>query len=185
MTGRHRLLARLALVALPLLLPVSLAAQETYNYSISALGGVGGSIDASPGSGYGHPSYQLNLMMLTEPQTLVGFRLGHIGFDKDRYVGTLTDADLSYVTIGGEYRTRESWFDSGIFVGLGAYRMRGIRFAGDSRQEQTSIGGVVGLSSEFRITHNLALLLELAGHYADLKDEQFFATAHGGLSVHF
>ena len=42
--------------------------------------------------------------MVTEPRTLLVLRAGQLGLDKDEFFGSLSDADLKYVTIGGEYR---------------------------------------------------------------------------------
>ena len=118
------------LTGITLLLSLVLApgvtcAQEQYTYSVGILGGIGGSFDATPGDSYSNPSYQLDLSMVTEPRTLVGLRIGRIDLNKDAFFGSLQNADLTYATIGGEYRFQESYYESGLFLGLGAYRLNG------------------------------------------------------------
>ena len=188
MTQIHRLLGKASLPAVfailvILLLPGAARAQELYTFTAGLLGGVGGSLDAEPGDDLGNNGYQINLTMVTEPRTHVGFRLGRLGLDGDEFFGPLSDAELSYITLAGEYRLPESFYDSGIFIGLGGYRLEGNR--GGRDEEETSFGLTVGVSGEFRINQWLGVLLELSGHYADFEDAQLFAMGHGGIAVHF
>jgi hypothetical protein len=178
----RRLLASLAIL-LGLLVPCATRAQQ-YTYSIGALGGVGGSFDASPGNSYSNSSYQLNLAMVTEPKTLVGVRLGKINLDKQDLFGSLHNAGLTYLTVAGEYRFTESYYESGLFLGLGAYRLSGTRADGRS-QDQTSVGLTGGITGEIPITRRLGLLLEVAGHYVNLHEAKIYGTLHGGLTFHF
>lgn len=179
---RRRLLG-LALLA-GLLVPGAARAADESTYSIGVLGGVGGSFDVDPGNSYNNSSFQLNLAMVTEPRTQVALRLGRINLDKQAFFGSLHSADLTYATVGGEYRFKESYYDSGVYVGLGAYRLRGSDSA-DRSKEQTSVGLAVGITGEIPITPWLGVLLELSGHYVDLKEAKIFGMGHGGLTVHF
>ena len=168
---------------LGLLLPCAASAQQ-YTYSVGALGGIGGSFDASPGDSYSNPSYQLNLAMVTEPKTLVGVRIGRISLDKQDLFGSLHNAGLTYLTIGGEYRFTESYYESGLFLGLGAYRLNGTAADGRSK-DQTSVGLTGGISGEIPLTSRIGVLLELAGHYVNLREAKIYGTLHGGLTFHF
>lgn len=179
----RRLLGRLALLGL-FLVPAAARAEEQYTYSIGVLGGLGGSWDVDPGSGFSNPGFQLNLGMVTEPRTLVAFRLGKLNLDKEDLFGSLHAADLSYVTVGGEYRFQETYYDSGVYLGLGGYRLRGTRSDG-SDTDKTSVGLTVGITGEFPINRWVGVLLEISGHYADLDEAQIFAMAHGGVAFHF
>ena len=180
----RRHLCRLAVVSGLLLLPGAARADEQYTYSIAALGALGGSWDVDPGDGFSNPGFQVNLGMVTEPRTLVAFRLGKLNLDKEDLFGSLHDADLSYVTVGGEYRFQETYYDSGIYLGLGGYRLRGTR--GDGRSDdQTSVGLAVGITGEFPINRWFGVLLELSGHYVDLDEAKIFGMAHGGVAFHF
>lgn len=180
----HRLLRGLAPLLLLLALPGTARAQELYTVSAAVLGGIGGSPDAEVGDGFGNTGYQLNLQVLTERRTLVGLRAGQLALDQDDRFGDFRDADLTYVTLGGEYRFRESYYDSGLFLALGGYQVAGTDFAGRD-DDETSLGLSLGATGEFRINRYLGVLIELSGHVVDLESAQFFGMAHGGLVVHF
>jgi hypothetical protein len=163
--------------------PGAAAAQRLYNFSVSALGGIGGATDANPGGGIGNPSYQLGFAVVTEPGTLVGLRLGTIDFGSNQ-VGNLVDASLNYLTVAGEYRFQESYFDSGLYLGLGGYQLKGTRPGGGSN-DKTAIGLALGATGEFTLSRRLGVLIELSGHYSDLDEAKFFGMIHGGLIFHF
>jgi hypothetical protein len=179
---QHRLL-RLALLAALLLLPGAARAQELYTFTAGLLGGIGGSLDADPGDDLGNTGFQLNLTMVTEPRTHVGFRLGQLSLDGEEQFGSLSEAELSYVTVAGEYRFPQGYYESGLYIGLGGYRLEGSR--GSQEEQDTAIGLNLGVTGEFRVTQWLGVLIELSGHYADLDEAQFFAMGHGGIAIHF
>ena len=180
----QRVLGGMALLAGLLLLPGAARAPEPYHFSAGVLGSIGGSVDASPGDDLSNTGYQLNLSMVTDPRTHVGIRVGQLALDGEEFFGSLTDADLTYLTVGGEYRFDETWYDSGIYLALGGYRLEGNDFLGaDSRE--TSIGLAVGVTGEFKVNHWLGVLLELSGHYVEFEEAQIFGMGHGGLTVHF
>ncbi|HEX3126890.1 MAG TPA: outer membrane beta-barrel protein [Thermoanaerobaculia bacterium] len=183
MTQHLRRLGTGIILLAAFLLPGAARAQEPYTFTVGLLGGIGGSLDADPGDDLGNTGYQVNLDMVTEPRTHVGFRLGNLALDGEERFGTLTDAELSYITVAGEYRFPESYYESGIYAGLGGYRLEGTR--GGRDRSETAPGLVVGVTGEFRVTRWLAVLIELSGHYADFDEAQFFAIGHGGVAVHF
>ncbi|MEA2601250.1 MAG: hypothetical protein QOF89_2242 [Acidobacteriota bacterium] len=184
MTRHHRLLGRLLLIAGLLLLPAAAGAQELYTYTVDVLGGLGGSFDADPGGSLTNTGFQVNLGIVTEPHTQVLLRTGRLALDKDTFFGSLHNADLSYVTVGGEYRARQAFWDSGIYLGLGGYRLNGTQASGRSREE-TSWGLTVGVTGELPLTQHLGLLAEVSGHYINFNEAQFFGMAHAGLAIHF
>lgn len=183
MTQHHRLPAVFALVATVFLLPAAARAQELYTFTAGLLGGVGGSLDVEPGDDLGNSGFQLNLTMVTEPRTHVGIRVGRLGLDSQEFFGSLSEAELSYITLAGEYRFPESVYESGLYIGLGGYRLEGSR--GGRDEADTSLGLAVGVTGEFRVTQWMGILLELSGHYADFEEAQFFAMGHGGIALHF
>jgi hypothetical protein len=184
-TCHHRLRSRLLpMLALCLLAPAALRAEELSNFMVAALGGIGGSTDARPGRYYGNPGFQLDLARLVEPQTLVGIHVGHLALDGKPFFGPLHGADLTYANVGGEYRYQESYYESGIFIGIGAYRLGG-RLADGTSHNETAVGGTLGITGEFKINRAFGVLIEISGHYVDFKDQKVFAMAHGGLSFHF
>ncbi len=177
------LLGRSALLAALLFLPGAARAQELYTFTAGLLGGVGGSLDADPGGDLGNTGFQVNLTMVTEPRTHVGFRLGRLGLDSEDFFGSLSDAEMSYATISGEYRFPQGYYESGIYLGLGAYRLEGSR--GGRDEEETAPGLALGVNGEFRVTNWLGVLIELSGHYADFDEAQVFGMGHAGVAIHF
>jgi hypothetical protein len=166
-----------------LLAPAFAGAQELYTYTVGALGGFGGSPDVDSGDGFDNTGLQLNLGMVTERNTLVGVRLGRLQLDSDESFGSFQDAELSYVTVGGEYRFQQTYYDSGVYIALGGYRLDGTR--GGEDDQETSAGLSIGLTGEFKVNRWLGVLVELSGHYVDFDEEQLFGMAHGGLTFHF
>lgn len=170
--------------AVLLLAPAGASAQQLYSFTLSAAAGFGGSIDAEPGDGIDSGTFQLGAAFVTEPQTLVGLRYGRIGFDSAEPFEDLFDADLSYWTLAGEYKFDQSYYEAGIYVGVGAYQLEGTDAGGASRDE-TAVGLSIGATGEFTITRRFGVVVELAGHYTDLDRAQIFATGVGGLAFHF
>lgn len=178
------LISKLLLLLALLFAPAAASAQESYSFTAGLFGGLGGSFDADPGDDLGNTGYQVSFSMVTEPRTHVGFRAGQLALDGDELFGSLRDAELSYVTVGGEYRASQGFYDSGLYIALGGYRLEGLAFD-DSDQSDTSIGLAIGVTGEFEINRWLGLVLELSGHYADFEDAQLFGMGHAGLAIHF
>lgn len=171
-------------LALALLLPGAASAQESYTFTVGVLGGLGGSLDADVGDEVDNTGFQLNLGMVFQPQDHLVVRLGRLGLDSAERFQDLTDADLTYLTIGGEYRYRHAYYDSGVYLALGGYRLEGTE-PGGSDEEETAIGLALGVTGEFPITRWLSFQVELSGHYADLDRANLFAMGHAGLAAHF
>ncbi|HYG61017.1 MAG TPA: hypothetical protein VEL74_00425 [Thermoanaerobaculia bacterium] len=183
MNRDHRLLAAFFLVSALLLSPAISGGQELYTYTVDLLGGIGGSPDVEQGDGFDNTGLQVNLSMVTEPGTHVGVRVGKLGLDSDEFFGSFEEAELSYLTLAGEYRFPQTYYESGIYIGLGGYRLEGTRFGEDD--DDTAPGLSLGVTGEFKFNRWLGLLIELSGHYVDFDEAQLFGMAHGGLSVHF
>ena len=178
------LLAALCLVAAAALAPPAADAQETYTFTVGAVGGIGGSIDADPGDELDNTGFQLNLGMVIQPQNHLVLRLGTLDLDSGERFEDLTGASLTYATIGGEYKYRHSYYDSGVYLALGGYRLEGDDLAGRDRDD-TAIGLALGVTGEFPITRWLGVQIELSGHYADFDRANLFAMGHAGLVFHF
>ena len=185
MTRHHRLLGRLLLIGGLLLLPAVGGAQELYTYTVGLLGGIGGSFDADPGGSFTNKSFQLNLGMVTEPHTHLILRTGKLSLDKDNHFGSLRNADLDYLTIGGEYRARQAVWESGLYLALGGYRLNGTEAATGRDRAETSVGLALGATGELPINRHLGLLAEISGHYINFREAQFFGMGHVGLALHF
>lgn len=185
MTRIPRLLGRLSLLFGLFLLPGAAGAQELYTFTVGVLGGIGGSFDVEPGDSLANTGLQVNLGLVTESRTHLVLRLGQLALDDDEFFGSLQDADLTYATIGGEYRASESFYDSGVYVALGGYRLEGTgRFSGDDSSD-TSWGLSLGFTGELPITRWLGFQAEISGHYVDFDEAQVFGMAHAGLAFHF
>jgi hypothetical protein len=183
----HRLL-RLGLLALALTAPLApdaaqaqaAQAQSTHRYALSLLGGVGGSSDAD----FTNPTFQLGWSLATERDTEFGIRLGRIGYGSKDQVGDLLGPELTYLSLAGEYRFQESFYSSGMFLGIGYYDIQGdhITDAGDS---DDGFGLHFGVNGDFDINHRWSVIVELGAHWADLGAEKFFATGLAGFAVKF
>lgn len=174
-----------ATLAAAALLAKPAAAEELYTFTIAALGGVGGSFDADPGDGLGNTGFQLNLAMVTQARTHLVLRAGQVGLGDGELFADLVDADMTYVTAAGEYRYRHSFYESGMFLGLGGYRLSGSAIGSGESREETSVGLTLGATGEFQINRNLSFVIEVAGHYVEFDQAQLFATGHAGISIHF
>ena len=182
MKSISRLVLILAAV-LSFLAPTTVSAQDHYTYTLSGLAGFGGSLDADD-SGLGNQSFGLGLSLLREDRVHIGLRLVELDFDAQDEIGSLRDVSLQYLTAGGEYRFLESFYESGLFLGLGLYELEGLDSDG-LRQSETSVGLVLGVTGEFEINRRFGFLLEFMGHVTNLDDSNLFATGHAGIAAHF
>ncbi|MCB1054915.1 MAG: hypothetical protein KDD11_05310 [Acidobacteria bacterium] len=173
-----------SLLTLALALGPAASAQDLHTYTLTFSGGLGGSFDVEPSLGYDNESYQLGFSMYTAPRGLFTVRLGQLGFGSTDTFAGLTNADLTYVTMGGEYRQRRAFYDSGLYLALGGYQLEGTDAFGQGKDE-TAIGLAFGSTADFPINQYFSILAELSGHYADLDEVQFFGMFHLGASIHF
>jgi hypothetical protein len=176
-------LVLIVVMVLPVVAPAASLAQDHYTYTLSGLGGLGGSVDADDAS-LGNQSFGLGLSLLREDRVHIGLRLVQVDFDSQDQVGNWHDVSLEYLTAGGEYRFLESFYESGLFMGLGVYELEG-RDADGLQQSETSVGFVLGVTGEFEINRRFGFLVEFMGHVTDLEESNIFATGHAGLAVHF
>jgi hypothetical protein len=182
---RSRRLLPLALLTLLLTWPGAASAQVLSNYSVSLLGGIGGAFDVEPDPGLTNTSVQLGFSLALDRSSLFTARLGQLDLGDPEGFGGLAGADLTYITLGGEYRLQRPLYDSGLYLGLGGYRLEGTRFATGESDEDTALGIVFGVTADFPITRHFSILSELSGHYADLEEAQFFGILHVGVAFHF
>lgn len=166
--------------------PAAAQAQEPYNFTASLMGGLAGSTDADPGDGVDNVALQLGFKLVTQPRTQLAFRLGRFDLGSENQFGSLRDAELTYATVTGEYWLRERFYDSGVFFGLGLYRLDGTSLLGDDEGGDDSAAGVtVGVAGDFEITRRLSLLVELSGHYVDFDEANIFVMGLAGVGLHF
>ena len=148
------------------------AEAQTFDFSLGVFGGVGGSPDTD---GYSGGGFQLLAALELTEDTLTGLRLGELGVDLDGGI----DSDLTYVTLGTEYRRNADYYESGLLIGIGFYQLEGTGVDDDS------LGLNLGVTGEFKINPRLSAVVEFTGHYADLDEAQIFLMGHAGLVFHF
>ena len=181
--GRAGLLVAVTL-AVGGLVAAPASAVEPYLFTFGALGGLGGPLDAGePDPGLSNRALQLQIGLVTEDHTLLQLRLGRLELADEDRLGGFTAPELTYATLAGEYRFSRRWYESGIFLGLGGYRVRGDR--GFETDDETALGATLGVTADVELNRWLSLVGELTGHYALLDEETMFATAMGGLAVRF
>ena len=173
------------LLAFAFALPGTASAQENYTFSVGVLGGLGGSVDADVGDSLDNTGFQLNLGMVIQPKNHLVLRIGQLALDSDERFDDLSDADLTYATIGGEYKYSHPYYDSGLYLALGGYRLEGNDFFDGQSEDDTAIGLALGVTGDFPITRWLSAQIEISGHYAAFDGASVFAMGHGGLVVHF
>lgn len=160
------------------------SAAETYTFTLLLEGSMGGAVQESDGSdsGLDNSGFQLGFSVVGTGEVHVGGRVGSMDFDEG--LGGLGDASLDYVTLGGDYRFFEGFYDSGVFIGLGYYEVEGVGFFGEPETD-SSLGVALGLTGEFEINPRTGLQLELTSHVTDLGIAELFLTFHAGLAIHF
>ncbi|MCL4839546.1 MAG: hypothetical protein KJ058_16455 [Thermoanaerobaculia bacterium] len=175
---------------LALLAALSLAGEasarnlESYLFTAGVLGGRGGSFDLEPDPGLSNPAWSAFAGMATDLQTQVSVRLGRLEFDEEAGFGDLEKADLEYAVLAGEYRFPKSWYDVGVYLGLGGYRVDGRTAAGES-VDDSGLGIAFGVTGDYRLWRNLFLTAEINAHYAFIDRASLFGTALAGLSIRF
>jgi hypothetical protein len=182
--GPARAVALLVAVVPVLLAPAAAVhASEARNFTVFGTAGLGGPLDADqPDPGLDNGTFQLGFSWVTQPQARVGIRLGSA--DLGDALEQLTDPTLDWLTIGGEYRYNETYFESGLYLGLGYYRLDGE--LGGVSEDESAVGVVLGATGEFPITPMFSIVGELSLHWADLeRANQLFGFFHAGLAVSF
>ncbi|MGH9381013.1 MAG: hypothetical protein ACRD2Z_10435 [Thermoanaerobaculia bacterium] len=175
---RRSILGPLALLAALLALPGAGRAQELQFYTVSFLGGLASSLEGE-GSEVDSTALQAGFGFATSERSRLNVRVGRIGFDEDDVVSGIADPELTYLTVAGEVRFDETIYDSGVYIGVGGYRLRGVE------GRSTELGVTLGYTGEFELTRHLSLALELVGHFADFVDDKLYGQGMGGLAVHF
>jgi hypothetical protein len=184
-SSSHLLIAVGLLAAVCLAAPAPAAAQD-YTWTLSAMGGIG---SALRDGGSSETGYQVGFGLQFEPGANVWIHAGEIGFDTGGGIGELTDGTATYVNIGGEYQFTESYYQSGLFLGLGAYDLEARKVLADGvlgpRGGETAIGLVIGATGEFKFSPRFVFLVEVSGHILDSSDVRVLGTAHAGFGLHF
>ncbi|MEM6456282.1 MAG: hypothetical protein AAF772_14400 [Acidobacteriota bacterium] len=178
---------RVALLIVLALLALAPAASAQYiTLGISA--GIGGADEIDgPGSveidpGFDNLGIQLSAAFETTPRNGFVIRLGQFDLESDiDGVGDLFDSELTYATVAGFYKFSESYYKSGLFLGVGYYDLSGERAIDD----ESGAGLTFGVTGDFPINQRLGVAIEFAGHATDLDTADVFITGHVGLTLRF
>jgi hypothetical protein len=164
----------------------SAAQAQRNSFAASAAGIVGGPFDADgeDDPGLDQTGFQLGFSWDTWDSTRVGVRAARVAFS-DEFLDGVFDPELTFVTVAGEYLFNESFYRSGLYLGLGLYQLDG--HVGLEQDDDTSIGLVLGATGDFPMTDRFSILVELSGHYADLElgGAQLFGFLTAGVAFHF
>ncbi len=174
---RHFRTVSLATVILAaILLPGVEAEAQDKGISIGIFGGLGGSPDSD---GYDGSGFQLLAAMDLSRNTLTGVRIGEMSTEFELDNGAIEENDMSYITVGTEYRRDADYYTSGLLIGLGYYRLEG------PFSEEDSLGLTMGVTGDFQINPRFSVVVELSGHYADFDRAQIFLLGHAGVVFRF
>lgn len=167
----------LASILVTFLAAVPASAKE--NFSIGLMAGLGGALDSSVDAGFGGSSWQAIFTVQTKPKTSWSLRVGELDLESD--LSAQFDTTMTYYTLAGEYRSADSFFESGMYFGLGFYEVDGTPVLGSESQ----LGLNFGVTGEFEITKRISFLAEVSSHFTDLDYGQLFVIGHGGITFHF
>ncbi len=166
------------------------AVAEDFTYTILLEGGVGGPVNEEPGDSTGFETgFQLGFSVVAADGVHVGGRVGRIEYEPGDVLGPFIEPTLDYFTVGGDYRFSDRFYQSGVFLGLGYYRLEGdvlTDISGTTTElDETGVGLAVGVTGEFELAPKVGFQIEIIGHITDLDANDLFATAHAGFAFHF
>ena len=165
----------LGLIALP-----GTSQAENQGLLVGAFITYGGATDADPDSKLDETGFQLLFSYERDIDQRFSVRLGQMSLDSD-VGGPLFDADLTYIALSGEYMLSAGHYESGLFLGLGAYSIDGDFLVPD----EDALGLHLGASGDFRLTNHFSVLADFSVHYADLDFAHFFVMANLGVGFKF
>ncbi|HEY1251946.1 MAG TPA: hypothetical protein VGH97_12210 [Thermoanaerobaculia bacterium] len=96
---------------------------------------------------------------------------------------------VGYVTVGASYLFWEGWFSSGIFGGIGGYRVTPDEvpppYTAFADQKQTVFGWHFGTEAIFRVYKSSGIVLRLTYHNVSATPHRQFLNANTGAVVRF
>lgn len=153
---------------------------QTGSRRLSGTLGVGGAPSGQPEDGLGNGAFQLGIALAVDSEILVGARVGRLAFDGD--LGPRHEPALSWVNVAGEYLLDEGYYTSGIYFGLGWYRLGE---GGSGLGSDDAPGAVLGLTGDFRVKGRFSVFVDLSAHYADLEDLGLLVLGQAGVAYHW
>jgi hypothetical protein len=96
---------------------------------------------------------------------------------------------VGYITVGASYYFLETYFDSGIFGGIGGYTIRPEAappgFGAYADRKETVFGWHLGTEAVFRVYKNAGLVLRLTYHNISAHPHRQFLNADIGVQARF
>ena len=92
----------------------------------------------------------------------------------------VADGQIQHLETVVEYRFDEPFGSSGLFAGLGFYRL-----SAEGEETQQTWGGTAGVNTDFPITRRYGVVLEAAYHWTKAEFNARYMTVGGGLRVSF
>ncbi|HEY0371452.1 MAG TPA: hypothetical protein VGD79_05600 [Thermoanaerobaculia bacterium] len=92
----------------------------------------------------------------------------------------VADGEVAHIEAVVEYEFDEPFGSSGLFAGLGFYRL-----SAPGEESQSTWGAVAGVNADFPITRRYGVVLEGSYHWTHAEFNPKFMTVSGGLRVSF
>lgn len=160
-------------------------AESDFTFRAAVLGGLGGPADSDHDKDFDHEAFQIEVGMVTNASTLATVRFGTLDLDDGEPYEGLDHAELKYANIAGEYRFDQGYYDFGIYLGLGAYKLDGDPLPG-AADGQTAVGIAFGINGDFDINRHFAITAGASAHYAFFdKRSNLYANALAGVAFRF
>ena len=124
-----------------------------------------------------------------EPETFIKIKAGRIegpvaiAYEvpgEDELFRRDVDGEVQHLEMNVEYRFNEPFGTTGLFAGLGFYRV-----SGDDQDSDSSYGFNAGVNADFPLSPRYGIILEGTYHWAGAEFQQRFMTFGGGLRVRF
>lgn len=141
---------------------------------------------------FSNNSFDIFWAVQIEPDTYLKFKAGRIENDiavayelpgadgePDTYRRD-TRGEVQHLTTSVEYRFSEPWGSTGLFGGLGFYRL-----SPEDDDSETSFGFNGGVSADFPLSRRYGVILEATYHWVGGELQQRFLTGSAGLRVSF
>lgn len=146
---------------------------------------------------FSNTSFELYWSIPIEPELNLKFKGGRleseipVGYDADdpdtpnevdptRFRRDVADGEVAHVEALVEYEFDEPFGSSGLFAGLGYYRL-----SAPNEDSQTTFGFVGGVNADFPITRRYGFVLEGSYHWTQAEFRPKFMTVSGGLRMSF
>jgi hypothetical protein len=95
---------------------------------------------------------------------------------------------IDAVTVAVSYSLFEGFYTSGIFAGVGGYRIRptapALEFAAFQDRHETAVGFHAGVDGNFRIHKNVSLIARLTFHGILSQSKRSLLSASAGVAIH-